>query len=100
MIKEMVTKAERVSLRSSSNQIFSNFNILEFSIPPKLKGKISDSKEEWKVHNTQIKDIWRDTNLGTDSDWGASTASLLCHLWWQNGKNSWVFVELIILEKI
>lgn len=80
MIKEIVTRAETVSVRSSSNQIFSNFNILEFSIPPKLKGKISDSTDEWKVHNAQIKDIWVDTNLGTDSNSSASTVSLLCHL--------------------
>ena len=64
----MVTRAETVSVRSSCNQVFSNFNILEFSIPPKLKGKISDSTDEWKVHNAQIKDIWADTNLGTDSE--------------------------------
>lgn len=76
----MVTRAETVSVSSSSNQIFSNFNVLEFSIPPKLKGKISDSTDEWKVHNAQIKDIWAGTNLGTDSDSSASTVSLLCHL--------------------
>ena len=72
---------------------------MEFSTPPKLKGKIPHSTDEQKVHNAQIEDTWTDTNLGTDSDSGAPTVTLHCPQGSQKC-HSWVLVELIILEKI